>query len=341
MSVVIRSNKKKTWYVLGGREIVETIFGLGVVALVSWYLPASWLSSHIIFCSFFLVVFAIAVRYHTRAAYSAGLLAAISYIWLLWQHPEMRIQTDVSHFVLEPFLLLISGVVTSDLLRIQRRRLLMFERKYVRAYEALQKTSRRYQTALAINEELERQVVGQSVSVASISEKMLLLWQRSGDERYAAILDMMVQAVGAQSCALYLLQDEQWCLASECSIGASAYAPLLSADDPLIQHVLLHCRVSTIRDFLAEEHPLPQPAAVMAGPLVDRAKRVVGIVTVDHIPLLKFTPDAIRLFGSLLQIASISLQEPVFSGETVRQAERDRDMTQVDLFSDIIPSSLF
>lgn len=302
----MQKSNQKAWS--GAREMVEVALGLGGVTALSWWLPGSWRPSHLLFCAFFIVVFAIAVRYRALVAYSASLLAAIIFALLLWLHPEMRAQPAFLYLALEPFLLLLSGICTNDILRWQRQRLQKLEQHSTQVQAALQKTQQRYQTALQVNEALEQQVSGLPTSLATISEKILALWRSDREECYAAILDLVISAIEAQSCALYLLENGSWRLYAERSIDGSVSAPVIDTSDPLIEHVLEQCEVCTIRDSLSEKNVVTPASAVLAGPLVNQPGEVTGLVVINHIPLLKFTPGAVRLFRSLLRMASISLQ---------------------------------
>ena len=40
------------------REILEAAFGLGIITIVSSFLPSAWVSSHLIFCAFFQILWA-------------------------------------------------------------------------------------------------------------------------------------------------------------------------------------------------------------------------------------------------------------------------------------------
>lgn len=298
----------------GVREMVEALLGLGCVAGLNWWIPASW--RHLLFCAFFLVVFAVAVRSQTIVAYSASLLAALSYGLLTWLHPEMRAQPNFPYLALEPFILLASGICASDILRWQRQRLYTFEQKCTQISATLRETQERYHGACMINESLERQVAGQPTTVATMSEKITRLWKQGNAERYPAIVDLISYAVEAQSCALYIQYDGLWHLYAEQPGASVAHTPVLNMDDPLLKRVIEQGEVSTIRDALAAERSSARNAAVMAGPLLNEVGEVVGIMIIDNLSLLKFTPGAIRIFRSLLHIASISLQ-------TVEHAERE------------------
>ena len=287
------------------REMLEAVLGIGIIAIGSLFLPGDWIPTHLIFCACFLVVFAIAVRYQKTAGYSTGLLAAGVYGLLLWQRYGLQ---GPFHMWLEPFLLLVCGVLLSDMLFVQRRRFILNEEKLAQTEEILRKTVQRYQTALTINTELERQIAGQTASVATISDKMAQVWHPSGKKRYDAILDMVMCAIEAQSCALYIQQHAQMSLYTSCPAGLAEHPALLDVQDPLIRRVVQLRKVVTVRDLLAENKAVSQRAALMAGPLLDRKGQVIAIVTVDRIALLKFTPNAVRLFASLLHMASVALQ---------------------------------
>jgi len=317
----------------------EVTLGLSIALAASWYAPDAWVASHLIFCGVFLIVFATAIRYYTVAAYYASLLAATLYGLLLWWRPELHAQFSISRIVFESSLLCVGGILASDLLRAQRRRLSMLERQQTQIEERLQKTTRRYQTLLEMNAALEQQVSGLPASVATISEKMVQLWQCNGKERYSAVLDMIMHAIEAQSCALYLQYNDLMQLCVDRSIDKYAHATVLNLDDPLVNRVVQLRRVCTVRDLLAEEKMLSQKVAVMAGPLFDNNEQMMGMVVVDSIPFVKFTPGTVQLFDSLLQIASIALSAVAVGSDTGQIKRLDRD--EFDLSGPLTPIPAF
>ncbi len=304
------------------REIFEVTLGLGITVIASWFIPGNWAPSVLIFCAFFLVVFAIAVRYRRATAYSGSVLAAVSYSLLLWQRPEVYAPFGIRYMFIGAFLLLTSGVFMNDLLRAQRRRFIIAEQQQARKDAILQATAHKYQTAVTINAELERQIAGQTTTVTTIIDKMAQLWKLKGDKRYTAILDTVMHVLEAQSCVLYLQRRGEMHFYACQPAGAYTYVPALNLDDPLISSVMRQRQVCTIRDVLAQGQTVSQKVAVMAGPLLDDHKQVVGIVIIDNIPMLKFTPAAVRLFSSILHMASLVLQIALPKGETDQNAYR-------------------
>ncbi len=319
----VHEQKESLWpFSLYLREIFEVTLGLGITVIASWFIPGNWAPSVLIFCAFFLVVFAIAVRYPRATAYSGSVLAAVSYSLLLWQRPEVYAPFDMRYMFIEAFLLLTSGVFMNDLLRAQRRRFITAEQQQVRKDAILQATAHKYQTAVTINAELEQQIAGQTTTVTTIIDKMAQLWKLKGDERYTAILDTVMHVLEAQSCVLYLQRRGEMHFYACQPAGAYTYAPALNLDDPLISCVMRQRQVCTIRDVLTQGQAVSQKVAVMAGPLLDDHEQVVGMVIIDNIPMLKFTPAAVRLFSSILHMASLALQRALPEGETDQNAYR-------------------
>src|SRR6266487_440660 len=304
------------------RETFEVNLGLGITMIATLFIPSNWAASELIFCAFFLVVFAIAVRYRSATAYSGSVLAGIIYSLLLWQRPEFYAPFDIRYVFIEAFLLLTSGVFMNNILRAQRRRFITAEQQQAQKDAILQETTRKYQTALTINAELERQIAGQTTTVITISDKMGQLWKLKGDERYTAIVDTVMHALEAQSCVLYLQRKGEMHFHACQPAGAYTYASTLNLDDPLISSVIRQRQVRTIRDVLAQEKTVSQKVAMMAGPLLDQHEQVVGIVIIDNIPMLKFTPGAVRLFSSILHMSSLVLQTALSKEETDQNAYR-------------------
>jgi hypothetical protein len=309
-------------------EMFEVVVGLGIIGGCGFFLPDAWAWQNITFVAFFLLVFAIAVRYRPVTAYSAGLLAAVCYSLLLWQHYGSLNLFAFPVTYVEPFVLFFSSVAMSNLLHAQRQRMITAERLSAHVDEELREATQHYQTALAINKVLESQVVGQTVSIAIISDKLANLRKFNGDDRYRAILDVAVQAIEAQSCTLYVLRDGQmrFCVSQPEKKGQQ-YAQTLNLTDPLISKVFLQRQVCSVHDMLVEGGGIvPQTLAVMAGPLIDPGGQVVGIVTVDTMPRLKFNQTVVRLFRSILSIASMTLQPappPAQTGGTEHQQEHE------------------
>jgi hypothetical protein len=285
-------------------ELVEAGCGLGGVFALGWWVPGVWRPSHLIFCAFFLLVFAVAVRSQTCVAYGSAFCTALAYGLLLWLHPAAR--PAMLSLALEPCVLLLTGICASDILRWQRHRLAALEQTSARTREALQETQEKCQQVMQARETLERQVREMPLSVITVCENLAHWWLLTGVQQFSALVDVLIWALEVQSCACYVQEGKTLYLCAECTIGPAAHAPVLDTENPLIKRVIDGRRVSTVYDAGVEKGGLVD-GAIMAGPLLSPSGELRGVVIIDSMPLLRLTSAATRLFGSLLQIFSFSL----------------------------------
>jgi hypothetical protein len=238
-------------------------------------------------------------------AYGAAFCAALAYGLLLWLHPAAR--PVLLSLALEPFVLLLTGICASDILRWQRLRLAALEQTSARTYEALQEAREQRQQVAQAREALERQVREMPVSVVTVCENLAHWWLLEEAQRFSALVDVLICMLEVQSCACYVQEGKTLYLCAERTIGPAVHGPVLDTENPLIKRVIDGRRVSTIYDAVAERGGGPSDGAIMAGPLLSSSGELTGVVIIDSMPLLKLTSAAIRLFGSLLQIFSFSL----------------------------------
>jgi hypothetical protein len=291
------------------REVLEALLAPSIVSVIGILFPSIWLQSHLIFCVFFLIVFVIALHYHVVTTYIVGFLVAGGYSLLLWYQANPSF--SLLQIFLEPFLLFVSSIVMSEMLRTRQQQIGVVEQQHVQQKDFLEEMKQRYQAIQVLNAELEQQLVGQAVSVSTVNEKMVRLWELQGQEQYNAILDLVMHTLNAKFCAIYMLRNGCmiFCANQKRDNSKYTYPVRLTLDvkDALISRTIQSRQVCTIHDVLADSRPTQQVVAIMAGPLVDHRNEIMGIVIVDDMPLLKFLPTTVRLFGSLLQMISINL----------------------------------
>lgn len=303
-------------------ELIEAGLGVGGILGVSWWIPSGWQPSHLVFCALFLVVFAVAVRSGTLVAYTTSVLAAFGYGVLLWLRPELR-QWPISFYLgLEPFLLLLGGIGSSDLLRWQRQKLARLEQQCTELEDILGQTQQRYQEIVTLHEEQDRQIAGQHISLITLSEQLAMLARLPEQDRLDKLVEVLTSAIEAQNCAVYLRRDGEWRLAAEQTGNCVGHAAVLPTSDPVIKQVLRQRTVCTVRDVLKDVggaegvgsaerakgvQATMQGTAVLAGPLLNHFDELVGVVTLDNLPLLKFNQGSVRLFRALLEIIAKTL----------------------------------
>lgn len=309
-------------------QFVEAFLGVVVVTVAGLAIPGQWGLLHLQPHPLWIVVLAIAIRYGVPAGYAGGALAALSYGVLFWLRPEARLepvapydlldpllliarlQPLAAHDLIQPFLLFAGGAIVSEVRSAQWQRQAGAEDRYSQASAELKALTERHRVTVAVKAQLETEIARHSTSVASLYEIAKKLQTRRVREVYPAILDIVENLVEAQACALYLPRDGQLHLHDGRPETWLSRPQTLNPDAGLIGRAIREDQVVTIRDRLLEsgQVALGREPVLMAGPLRGLHGELAGIVVVERIAFLKFTPSRIRLFGLILEWASAALQ---------------------------------
>jgi GGDEF domain-containing protein len=299
--------------------LVETALGLALVLIAAAVVPGQWGLLGVQPHPLWLVVLMIAGRYGSPVGYLAGALSALTYLALLASRPDAG--PLAAHDLIQPFLLLIGGAMVSEVARAHQGRVAELEGKARAAEDALADFAPRYLAALEDRAELEKRIVGQTASIASLYDAARRLETLQAEELYPAILDVVVEFLEAEACALYLLRDGGLELRAARPSGADRPTRL----DPrrgLAGRALRELDVITIRDRLLEvgADAVAGEPHLMAGPLIGR-EGAVGVVVVERVAFLKLTPTSARLLGLILDWASNALRNALLYERT-----RDRNV---------------
>lgn len=290
------------------KETAEGVIALSIVVLLGLRFPLFIQSMHIIFALFFLIVFAIVVRYQRLAAYTTSLLAALGYGFLLWLQGHINAQPL---FLAEPVMLLFSGILTSDLLALQRKRFQQAQSEAQQVTQRFQEMQQQHHKALEVNTELEHMVAGQSNSLITFSHQLTRLWRSTAQEFYQRSIELVAQQLEASSCAIYLRDGQHFHLYA----AQSDYMQSLTTFHPdqlapaytIIARAVKEQRVVTLQDLLDQKESTTQETPSMVGPLLDEQGNVQGIIIAGKLPFHKCTPRTTRLFTALLKVIAPTL----------------------------------
>jgi hypothetical protein len=285
--------------------IVEAVLGTVIITAIGILIPGRWGLLEMHPHPLWIVVLAIAVRYGSPVAYVASGLAAVSYLLAAVLQPGGPVLPDTSLLV-EPFLFLVVGGAVGEIVSVHLGQL-------DEATVALQADAQtradldeRLHTALAVKGELEKRIVSQPASVATLYTLAKQLDVRESVAIYPISLDLMTEYLGAESCALYKVDGQTLRLIEGRPRVVAERPRTLLSTSGLAARALLEERVVT-----AWEPPAAAAATqegVLAGPLRGEHGAIVGIVVVEALPFLRLTPTTLRLFELLLDWTSTALK---------------------------------
>ncbi len=294
---------------------VEMVVGLGIlVALNLLFFRNDLGFRNVDPHPFWLVVIPIAARYGAKPGYAVGALAALLYLALLALREGSLFAVDISdvQLIINPVLFLLVGIALGELREWHKRAHTRLAAKYDEVEAGIQDLAQRYLAALELDRELERQIVSQTSTVMTLYEAAKSLEHLDMRTLSPSLLDLTASFVEADSCALYLRRDGKFVLeaARPASTKPDDRPKELDTTQGLPAIVLEDRRTATVRDVIAEATPtqLGDQPLLMATPLLSEDREVMGILTVESMPFLRFTPANIKLFTLLGDWASSAFQ---------------------------------
>ncbi|MBI2083804.1 MAG: hypothetical protein HYT76_09620 [Deltaproteobacteria bacterium] len=247
-------------------------------------------------------------RYGISASLSVGILSAILYCGFGFFYIERYLLEDDSFYLLPACFILLGlfiGVVTD-----QSRKLIS---KLGGEKESLLKTiiSLKEENKLLeeINQQFEKKIVTKMSTLVTLYEGARRLESLKKDELYHAILDFISKTLDVEEISLYLKSPEGWRL--EKSLGWKEYQKrpaLLKLNEGITGLAGSKNQIVTIRDFVSgqkKETPTLLGDALAAGPLREGEQgEVIGVISIQKMPLTSFNSASMNLFSFLLNWAS-------------------------------------
>lgn len=259
---------------------------------------------------FWLVIVAIAARYGARPGYAVGALSAVLYLVLVAARPGALDPTSPA-VVLDPVLFLLGGIGLGELRESQKRSHRRLAERYEDVEAGLQDLAQRYLASMELARELERRIADQTSSVMTLYQAAKALEGLDMRELSPSVLELVGSFVDADACSLYLRRDDAFVFEACRPPNARAERPQeldVSRGMPAI--AVGEKRTATVRDVVAELTPaqIRREKMLMVAPLLSEDREVMGLLTVEKMPFLRFTPGAVKLFTLLGDWASSAFQ---------------------------------
>ncbi len=275
---------------------------------------------------FWLIIIPVAARYGAMPGYAAGAIAAILYVIFIVLQPRSVFTIDIlsSQAILNPVLFLVVAGGLGELRESQKRAHKDLAARYDQIEADLQDLAQRYLTAVEINREMQRRIVAQASTVTTLYQAAKGLEELEIDQLAPAVLELVTTFAEAESCAVYLRQGNRFVLkAGRPEEPDFARPPELDVSQGMPAMALIERRTVTVRDLLSEASPaeVMRHRLLMMTPLIGHNDEVIGMLVVEKLPFLRFTPSAVKLFGLLGDWASTAFQTALRFQET-----RDRNI---------------
>ncbi|MBN2351574.1 MAG: GAF domain-containing protein [Spirochaetales bacterium] len=137
------------------------------------------------------------------------------------------------------------------------------------------------------------------------------------------ILEILSEAVEAEKTAFYMLQGDKLVL---CARRGYASADFPQPPQAILKMAIEEKRVLSVKDLAAAGKKAQNPVFVCAPVCAGQEGDVAGLVWIEEIPFLRYTPLTLRLVTLVCDWASISLAN-VYAFEALKKKGEERSQT--------------
>ncbi len=268
-----------------------------------------------------IVVIAIAVRYGALPGYAVGALSACVYLVLVVLGAGSVSQANIFSVdvLLQPVLFLVAGGAIGELRESHKRAQKRLAAKYDEVEAGLQDVAQKYLASMELGRELERLISTQTSTVMTLYQAAKALENLEVRDLSPSVLELISSFVEAESCAIYLRQNGKFILEGGRPQNPGFERPEeLDTTQGLPAIAIAERRTATVRDLVADATPaqVSRRRPLMVAPLLSEDDELMGMLVVERMPFLRFTPAAIKLFSLLGDWASSAFQRALLFRQT-------------------------
>ena len=292
---------------------VETGLALGLIGVFWLTLPEFKLHSYY----FWVIVLLMATRYGSVAGVISGVSCAGGFSILLYFSLDKKaLETfwDMK-YLLEPFLFIFVGGLLGQISQEKIVRNRDLEENVKRIKGRFSSLEVELQTSEEARRELEKRIVGQLTTITTLYDSAKKLESFQLSEIYFGALDILSEHLGVEKCSLYILENNILTLKAQNELGKQMpiETQTISKTEGLVGVAIESKKVLSIREALtALEFSKLKGGPLMAGPLFRKDGSFIGIITIERLPFIRFTPYTVKIFSIILDWLSLSIENATY-----------------------------
>ncbi|MBI3017233.1 MAG: GAF domain-containing protein [Deltaproteobacteria bacterium] len=266
---------------------------------------------------FWIIVLLISSRYGLMAGVLSGVVCALVFSILLYLSIDKKaLETfwDMK-YLLEPFLFIFVGGFLGQLSQEKINKISETETQAQLFTQRVSTIETEFSTSEEARRELEKRIVGQLTTITTLYESAKKLESFKLSEIYFGTLDILSEHLGIEKCSIYILENRLLTLKARSEFGklSEGEDKTLSKTEGLVGIAVETQKVVSIRDALSSlEFSKLKGGPLMAGPLLRKDGSLIGVITIEQIPFVRFTPYTIKIFSIILDWLSLSIENATY-----------------------------
>jgi len=242
----------------------------------------------------------------------------------------VRIPLSIGEIIKNPVLFFLGGLILGEVREVTKRKIESLEGDYHELQDKVSHLEMQYRALEMVKKELEGRIIGQTASVVSLYEATKALESLDPKKIYNSLLEITAKFIGVEQASFYLVVGEKLSLVAAYGWADSHPLPEIKMGEGVIGFVAQEGRQVTLKDlekdpFLSQLKKDEIIPSFLVAP-VKVGTRVVGVINVEKIPFIKLTPNAVRIFSMISDLASPALENALTYKEAKAADIRD-DLT--------------
>jgi len=280
--------------------IVEALLGFALITAVN----VMWFRANLGFVGvsphpYWAVVLLLASRYGFLAGLFSGIVSAALAIGLSIIGRQGTTIYELWKLLLgEPVLFIAVGCTLGEISQTIKSRYEALLDEHEELKETFDKLRERYDAVVKAKQEVDTRILSQEQTLTTMHETAQALRSLSEGELYPAALDMVAKFLGAEASSIYLFEDGHLKLkAVHGELQNRTRPESLLPDEGLLGRAFTSTHVASANVLLEmyEKGVLPDGDALIAAPLLTSSRKVLGVLSIERLPFLKFNSQTIRM----------------------------------------------
>ena len=176
------------------------------------------------------------------------------------------------------------------------------------------------------NRELRSKIMGETSTIESLYEMAQRLTTLHRDALAPAALELVTKQAGAEECRFFLVEGNTLTLVARSASTAVQTPPRQPLPTGgLIAQAIRERRLVTAVHELGQAPGGAEDPFVVAPLVVPNTEAVLGLITVDRLPLMQFTPQTVRVLGVIADWTARAMSNvALFSSAEERSAREEQ-----------------
>lgn len=306
-----------------GSPYIEGILGVAGIVVINllWYREDP---GFIQTCPhpFWLIILLIATHYGFKGALWTAFLSSATLLAFhkMTQPYESIVDMIGVQRLTTPVLFMVVGVIVGEIRELHKRRFLEVNVELADLKRDFVSLSDRFNDLDKVKQELDTRIILQEHGLTT------LYWAAEGlrslDEEniYPAILRLAKDLISAESCSIYLLEGnilrQVACLDGDgiCRRTDVRVPP----DEGIMGRAISTAETVSINTLMASEEfeGYSDSDILVSAPMINSRNQILGLLNIQKIPFLKFTPQAVRLTAILADWGAVAVENARIFQET-------------------------